>query len=165
MSPSPMQVFVESRADQLLAEALLRPYAVEIRNGFTSSGAIADVQVSLLYHPERPVAVLLNAGTENEREVAEMRSSAGRLLAGCAPEGWYVALAIPRLDAWALTDPRIKHELDSHPAGREIYLDRAARIAQLLKRQPFNATELERTSPDFRGLIDFVRKHAPAAAG
>jgi hypothetical protein len=159
-------VFVEGGLPgKRLAEALLRPYAAEITSAGTTSGTIGMAEYSLLEHPERPVAVLIHSDTENEREVAEIRGAAKRLLAGCAPENWYVAVAVPRLDAWALTDPRLKRAFDAQRDGKAIYVERATRLAELLKRQSFDATELYRTNADFRGLVEFLQKHAPAAAG
>ncbi len=32
-----------------------------------------------------------------------------------------------------------------------------------MKKLPFDAAELYRTSPDFRGLLEFVQKHDPVA--
>jgi hypothetical protein len=165
MSTLPTGVIVEGRSGKLVAEALLRPYAVKIVESSTTSGAIALAERCLLEVPERPIAVLLNAGTEDEREVEEIRGAAKWLLARCALEGWYVAVAIPRLDAWALSDPRIRREFDSLPNGKEIYLDRLARLVELMRRHPFDATELYRTNADFRGLVEFLQRHAPAAAG
>ena len=64
--------------------------------------------------------------------------------------------------AWAMTDPRFKQEIDS--LGSEaLYGDRAARVGELVMKLPFDATELYRSNADFRGLLEFVQKHAPAA--
>lgn len=157
------QVFVESLHDKRFAEAILQPYAVEVIDSMTTSAAISKAIVSLLDHPERPVAVLLNAPTRNSRETtAEMRGAAKRLLARAALEGWYVAIAIPRLDAWAMTDPRIKQDFESYLEGKANYRDRAKRIGELTKNQPFDPSELYRKSDDFRSLVEFLQRHSPA---
>jgi hypothetical protein len=164
MSPSRPCLYVESRADKRFAEVLLQPYAVEIIDGMTTSGAIALAQFSLLEYPERPIAVLLDAPAGDGRESAELRATVKRLLARTAPEGWYVGLAIPRLDAWAMTDPRIKQDFELHAQGKADYFGRAARIGKLTKSQPFDPSVLYRQSEDFRGLIDFLQRYAPAVA-
>ena len=155
-------VYVESLSDKLFAEAILRPYNVDIHEGMTTSGTIARAQFSLLEHPDRPVAVLLTEPTGDAREREQNRASVKRLLARAAPEGWYVGVAVPRLDAWAMTDPRIKQDFESYFQGRANYLDRARRFAEITRNQSFDPTELSRQSADFRGLIAFLKQHSPA---
>src|SRR5262245_49191363 len=99
-------VYVEGVGSKAFVEAFLRGYPAEVVDGSTHSGTIAAAQFSLLDHPERPVVALLNADTESPRAVAEIRGAARRLLARANPDNWYVAIAVPRLDAWAMTDPR-----------------------------------------------------------
>jgi hypothetical protein len=62
---------------------------------------------------------------------------------------------------WAMTDPNYKREIDALDSGT-LYGDRAAFVGELVKKQPFDASELYRSSADFRGLLEFVQKHAPA---
>src|SRR5258708_1080897 len=99
MSDLPVRVFVEKAQEVPFVEALLRPYAVEVHGGFTQSGAILSAEASLLDFPDRPVVALINAGTEDEREAAATRLGAKRIVARGYPENWYVAVAVPRLDA------------------------------------------------------------------
>jgi len=162
MSNSTPHLFVEHPAMKPLAQALLRPFRVEISSRWTSSGAIGHARYSLLVQPERPVIVLLGTDTENPREIEESRGSIMRLLARCTREGWYVALAVPRLDSWALTDPWIKQNVESSLNGQTAYSDRLALINKLLRTRPFDPTELLKTCPDYKGLLDFLQKHAPA---
>src|SRR5438132_5984776 len=96
------RVFVENLPEKRIAEAILGRYHPEIVDGFTASAATALAELSLLEHPERPVAVLLNTRTEDPAEIDEVRSALRRILARASPSGWYVALAVPRLDAWAM---------------------------------------------------------------
>jgi hypothetical protein len=158
-------LFVESVAGKPLAEALLQPYRVEIQDGFTHSGTIVSAEFSLLEHPERPAAALINADTENPRKVGEIRGAAKRILARAYPENWCVAVAVPALDAWALTDPRIREELASYLESRHLYIDRARHIAEVVKKNGFDATNLLQQSPDFRGLVEFLQKHAAPTDG
>jgi len=156
-------VYVENLPEKRFAEALLQPYAAEIIDGLTTSGAIALAELSLLEYPERPVAVLLNAPAGDRRESEQSRATVKRILARAAPEGWYVGVAIPRLDAWAMTDPRIKQDFESYLQGRANYLDRAVRIGELTKSQPFDPSELYRKSDDFKGLVEFLQRYSPCA--
>ncbi|HZV03751.1 MAG TPA: hypothetical protein VE999_01555 [Gemmataceae bacterium] len=155
------RVYVERIAAKRFAEVILQPYAVEIIDGGTSSGAISKAMGSLLDNPEQPVAVLLDGPSGTSREIAEERATIKRLLARAALEGWYVALAIPRLDAWAMTDPRIKQDFESFQHGKASYQDRSLRIGELIKRHPFDPSELYRSNADFKGLVEFLQKHSP----
>jgi hypothetical protein len=161
MSALRPQVYVENRSNKHFAQALLQPYVVEVIATTTTSSAISKAMGSLLDHPERPVAVLLDAPSESSREIAEERATIKRLLARAAPEGWYVAIAVPRLDAWAMTDPRIEQDFESYLDGKASYHDRALRIGELIKRHPFDPSELYRTNADFKGLVEFLQRHSP----
>jgi hypothetical protein len=170
MKPSQARLIVENLPEKRFAEALFPRDDLQIDDGMTTSGAIALAVFSLLEHPERPVALLLNAGTEEDRAIDELRGTVKRILARAAPEGWYVAIAVPRLDAWAVTDPRIKRDFDSLLDGKATYIDKAVRIGKLVREEPFDPTELLRRSPDFKGLVEFLQRHqgaqtaAPATA-
>jgi hypothetical protein len=161
MSALSPRVYVERIAAKRFADVLLHPYTVEIIDGGTSSGAISRAMASLLHQPDRPVAVLLDAPSGDSREIAQERGAIKRLLARSAPEGWYVAIAIPRLDAWAMTDPRIKQDFESYQHGKASYQDRSLRIGELIKRHPFDPSELYRTNADFKGLVEFLQRHSP----
>jgi hypothetical protein len=156
-------LFVQRPAEKALAEALVRPYAAEISSGGTGSGTIAHARYSLLVQQEHPVIVLLGTETENPRQIEESRGSIMRLLARFSLDGWYVALAVPRLDSWAMTDPWIKQHVEASLNGQIAYSDRLALINKLLRTRPFEPTELLKTCPDYKGLLDFLQKHAPAA--
>jgi len=160
MSSSLPLLFVEHPLEKSLVQTLVWPFAVEIEEALTTSGAISAARYALLMPPERPVIALLGTRTENPTEIEEMRGSARRLLAWAALEGWYVALAVPRLDSWALTDPWIKQHMASFLKSETLYADRLARINDLLKTRPFDPTELLRTCPDYKGLMDFLQKHS-----
>jgi hypothetical protein len=162
MSAKPVLVFIEKAQLVPFVETLLRPHLVEVHGGFTHSGTTGQAQASLFVDPERPVAVVVDTRTENERECAEMKLTIKRILASAYPENWYVGIAIPRMVAWAMTDPRFKQEIDAM-GSKALYGDKAMRVGELIKKLPFDATELQRTSADFRGLVEFVQKHSPVA--
>src|SRR5579884_785003 len=161
MTQAPTRLIVENLAEKRFAEALLRPYRLRIDDALTTSGAVALAELSLLEHPEQPVALLLNAGTEEPERIEELRATVKRILARAAPEGWFVALAIPRLNAWAVTDPRIRRAFEEEEATRSDYFNQAVRIGPLTTRQPFDATALRQANEDFRGLLRFLEIHQP----
>jgi hypothetical protein len=161
-----VRLFVEDRAAQRIAEALFRPYEVLVENSMTSSSALADAVFSLLEHPDRPVAVLQNADTEDPIAIDESRQAALRILGRADPrENWCFAFAFPDLEAWAVTDQRIRQDLEAYMQGKATYYDRALRIVELTRKKPFDPIELLRQSPDFRGLVEFIQKHSAAPAG
>jgi hypothetical protein len=163
MATSKIPVYVGYAADKDLAEVLLRAYPAEVIKAFSDDTAIMRAKAALYHDPERPVAVLINAGTEDPVRIKEDRGAANRLVAQYASCGaWYVAIAIPRLDAWALTDPRLRDALQPPPGVKLLYKERAARIKELTRDEPFDATELLRLDTDYKGLVDFLVKYAPA---
>jgi hypothetical protein len=162
MSVSPVLVFIEKAPLIPFVEAILGRHAVEVRGGFTHSGTTSHARASLMYYPERPVAIVVDTGTESQRDCAEIKMAIKRMLAAAYPENWYVGVAIPNMLAWAMTDPCLKREIDGLD-GKALYLDKAARVGELIKKQPFDTSELYRSSADFRGLLDFVQKHSAAA--
>src|SRR5262249_11209275 len=123
---SPIDVYVEEKPDVLIATALLRPYHVKVNRGGTSDSAIAIV-VSTSYHPpEPPVAARVNAWTDNLRKAEEERAAMRRLIYRWGGQHWYAAMAVPRLDAWPMTDPRIRQDLEAFQGGKAFYAERAA---------------------------------------
>jgi hypothetical protein len=160
--PCPL-LFVDDNPTRLLAEVLLRPYDFEIDEGRTTSSALEVARTSLETHPERPVIVLFKMRDTNPVTVEEWRKAGERFLSRGAPNGWLVVPVVPRLDAWALTDPRIKKDFETNGSPK-LYADRAARIVELTRKQPFDPAELLRTNEDFRKLVEFLRQHAPQPA-
>jgi hypothetical protein len=157
------RLFVENHPTRLIAEVLLHPYDFEIDESWTMSGALGSAQTSLERHPEIPVAFLFNMKNEDPIQVQEWRRAAERQLSRSAPNNWLVVPVVPRLDAWALTDPRIKKDFETNGYPK-LYADRAARIVELTRKHPFDPTELLRTNDDFRKLVEFLRQHAPQPA-
>jgi hypothetical protein len=143
----------------MLAEVLFHRQVqaglITIEECFTRSDAISR-GMSYLLMTTVPVAVLVNARTEDPDKVAETRDSMLRLLAGCALEGWVAALAVPDLTVWALTDPRLRAALDAHPPIAPNYVARAYRIYELAQTQPFDATNLRQQNEEFRRLEEFI---------
>jgi hypothetical protein len=157
-----MSVYVEYLPSEQFARGLLHGLPVEIVQSWGVGSAVSSARASLLTHPEKPVAVLVRSRTESSVEVSEMRGALRRLLGSVHFENWCVAIAVPGLDAWAMTDPRIKRELEALNDGKATYTERAARFAELTQSQPFDATELLRSNEDYRRLVEFIQRHTPA---
>jgi hypothetical protein len=153
-----LPIYVENQPQKRFAEGMLRPYPVEVVAACSASGAISMAESSLLNHPEKPLAVLIETRTEKPREVEEIRGAGLRLLASCAWEGWFLALGVPRLEAWAVTDPRIKQDFESRFGPRTLTAEKAARFEELTGTIPFDPSELLRTCPDFQGLVAFIQR-------
>src|SRR5919198_1127059 len=109
MTRRTIRLLVESASDERIVKAFFRQ---QVKEGLvatepclTTSGAISLAESLLLRGPAQPVALILNTKTKDPREIEELRGTVERILAGCSLRGWYLALAVPRLDAWAATDP------------------------------------------------------------
>ena len=167
-TPDPILVFIAREFDLPVAEQLLHHYRVKFYLGLTTSAAV-DLGVGSLYdHPERPIAVLVAADTDNPRVVAAERGAMKRMLARAHWENWCAAMAVPDLFAWIRTDPFYRQELDALETNspKKIWnADRADRIRELAPHHPFDPTELLRTEPDYRGLVEFLTRHGAAKAG
>ena len=83
---------------------------------------------------------------------------------------WHVALAIPRIDAWALTDDHIREEFDRirqdprtaatdgsrEKIERANYLNLAAQMKSFVQSRPFDLENLKRKSRQCRELCEFI---------
>src|SRR5437763_796104 len=110
MTARAVRLCVEDQPEVLLTEVLfhrqLKAGLAVVEKCYTQSDAISRGMSYLLMTSES-VAVLVNARTEDSESVDETRGAMLRLLAGCALEGWVAALAVPAMDVWVLTDPRL----------------------------------------------------------
>ena len=164
MTRRSVRLLVENTPGERIAGAIFRQQVkdglVIIESCLTTSGVISLAELLLLRGPAQPVALILDTRTKDPREIEELRGTVERILAGCSLRGWYLALAVPRLDAWAATDPRLQEALRSNGMNGRGYAGQALRISQLTKTHPFDPTNLRQASPDFRGLEDFIRRDA-----
>lgn len=166
MSAPPVLLLVERDPDQRIAEALfqrqIRDGLVTLESGFTVSGAIGRAEFFLLLRTSlsQTVALLLNDWTRgDEVKLQDERASIGRILGRVTHQGWRYAIAVPRLDAWALTDPFIKADFDSNPIPVTDYARCAQRIQELTRTHAFDGSALRATCPDFRNLEEFLERH------
>lgn len=171
-----LRLLIENLAEQRIIEGIFRDEVerglIQVQRCWESSSAISVAQSSLLQRPDEPVALVLNTHIVDPVEIEEeWRGPVLRLLSETATQDWHAAFAIPRLDAWAVADPRIKRAFgeDESKLGPRTYYDRAVRFADLTKREPFDRGALYRSNAEFRGLADFIQRqlasaHAPVDA-
>jgi hypothetical protein len=167
-------LLVENLAERRFLEAIfarrIEGGDVAVRDYLVRSAAIGMAKLSLLKQPERPLALVFNAATEAPTPVEEQRAMLGHLLADCGPpDRWHVTVVDPRINAWALADPRIKREFESRPDTDPrqndpgVYYNQAVRIGELVKHTPFDVDALQKASPEFRDLEQFIDRHVEAA--
>jgi hypothetical protein len=171
MSQHAVRLLAENLPDQRFLEAIFRPQIdqglLKVDSGLTTSGAISIAEFSLLKDPDQPVALVLNTHTSDEEKIADLLGSVRRILSRTVSSNWHVALAIPRLDQWAMKDPAVKAAFDSSPATSKnhnsLYVDRAVRMADLVRKKPFDRAILARESVQFRALEEFITSHVGAS--
>jgi hypothetical protein len=167
MASHKIHLFTEKLADRRFMEAIfLEEEArglVEIEAELTSSGAVTAAMTVLSDHPERLIAVAINADTNDPREVKAIRGSAWRLLAQLTDgdENWHVAVAVPRIDAWILADPRIAQAFQADEATRKSRYAQAEQIGELARQAPLDRAAIGRACPEFAALAEFIKRHAP----
>jgi len=169
-------LIVENLPDERFVEGIFKPEIeaglVSVHARYTASGAVSLAQSSLLEHPDRPIAVILNTGTDDPNEIEqEYRGPVQRILSRTAGRSWHAAFAIPGLDVWAAADPRIREALERDEAehGKSTCAERSRRFEELVKEQPFDREALCRANDEARGLIEFIERtcaqmHSAAAA-
>jgi hypothetical protein len=166
-----IRLLLETATDQRFLEGLLgeqlKSEVIRVEQWNYLSTMIGVAQLSLLERPEWSIALVINTNSEDPIEIdEEYRGPVSRILAGTATRDyWYAAFAIPRLDAWAMVDPRIRQafEQDERGHGPRSYHERSLRFAELVREEPFDSEALYRENAEFRGLVDFINRHAPAA--
>src|SRR5262249_49494743 len=114
-------IIADSRTDQRFLEAILKERLaaeqLEVCAAGMSGGSGYAIH-SLREPPDRLLGLVQNTNTETSGEIRSLRASLHRLLTDTSPFNWHVALAVPRLDAWAMVDPRVKEVFDADPETR-----------------------------------------------
>jgi hypothetical protein len=135
--------------------------------------ALAVAEAFLIERPGRHVAIVLESNSKDRDVIREFYASTCRRLSWTSPPGdrWHVALAIPRLDAWALVDDHIRQEYESRiiqrvPDGasleererieRHNYLNLASKMGDLVASHPFDLDVLKQKSRQCRELCEFI---------
>lgn len=177
MQTSPVPLLAENLPQQLYLEAIFRSLTdlgkLEIRSGLGRDSALAMAESFMLVHPDRRVAIVLETNSRDPEAIREYDRAARRRLSltDASGESWHLALAVPRLDAWALTDDHVRRQFaknrqrdpdsvkskksrDAIESGD--YLDLAARIQSLVSSKPFDLENLKRKSRQCSELCEFI---------
>jgi hypothetical protein len=155
-------ILVEKQADQRFIAGMFRRELdageIEIEVCITASGITGTAQRMLLEQPERRVALVPNAKTQDAKTVEEeFVAPIHRMLAGFPATAWCLAVAIPRLDAWARADHRVAAAFDEAAAkGRASYKDLSLRFEELTRTTPFDRAAASAAFPEFRALAEFI---------
>ena len=140
---------------------------------------LAGAESFLLVHPDRHVAVVLETNCDDLDEIREFdRSNRHRLaLTDASGESWHLALAIPRLDAWALTDDHIRREFaeirqdpdsaaatyhDREKIERANYLNLAAQMKSPCPSPSFRPGKPQAKEPSVSRTLRVHRAELPA---
>ena len=119
---------------------------------------------------------MLETNSTDLDDIMEIDASTRRRLSRTDPSGdrWHLALAIPRLDAWALVDNHIPDTIQQAgiwqdpesailPSDRQKienanYLSLAARIGSFVQSHPFDLEALKQKSRQCRELCEFIER-------
>src|SRR4051812_47402304 len=83
---------------------------VKIDSRMFLDSTLAAVEAFLLRYPDRHIAIVLETNSIEADDIMALDASTRRRLSRTDPSGdrWHLALAIPKLDAWALVDDHIR---------------------------------------------------------
>lgn len=166
MIPTPQRVrlLAENLPEHRLLEAIFlderQRGLVEVSSFLTPDAALGAAELFLLQHPERPVALVLNTGTDHSERIAAQRKVTRRVLSRITPDGWHLALAIPDVDAWVMADSRLRQAFESDETTRRSRYERAVRIGDLARDLPVDHEAIGRAHPEFAALAEFINRHA-----
>ena len=164
-----IRVWTDNLPEQRFLEAILRHQsyrnAIVVDSGLGGTSILSIGSSALLRHPEQPVAMVLNADTEVPSEVKELRDGIVGYMGYGPRDNWIVALAVPKVDEWALADERIRREFENSQTLRNDRYNQAIAMKKLTEKTPFDVTALRRSCHEFRLLDEFLEQHAESFAG
>jgi hypothetical protein len=164
-----VKVLTDNVTEQRILEAILRhrPYwdSLKMDSGLGGTSILSIGSSSLLRNPEQPVAMVLNADTEKPAEIKKLHNGIKGYMSFSAPEYWHLALAIPKVDAWALADGRFRRAFEETPHSEYDRYNRAIAMKELTEHEPFDVEALRRSNAEFRRLDDFLVASTRTLAG
>ena len=167
MAPTKVRLIVESFADENFLSAIfyreIEAGTVGIQVAHGSGSGIAIVDRALREHPDRPIALILNTETRDRDEIAARRGTVNRILALVRNDRLHIAWAVPKLNAWVMTDPRIKADFLSRPSTKKNDQAQALRIKELVPDHPFDPTNLRKKFEEYRDLESFLKRFSSSA--
>jgi hypothetical protein len=162
----PVLIFVEKLADQRFIEGMFREELeaglIQVEPCYSASGVTSAAQRALLDANSEQVVLVLNAETENPAALEEdVRGPIRRLLDPIKKGGWHLAIAAPRLDAWALADGRIAQAFAEAQRGRgqSSYKERSLQFEKLTAEAGFERKAAKRKFADFKSLAECIEEH------
>jgi hypothetical protein len=167
----PQQRYLEA-----IFQPLIRAEKVKIDSRLYRDSTLAAAESFLLRYPDRHIAIVLETKSIELDDIMEFDASTRRRLSRTNPSGdrWHLALAIPRLDAWALVDDHIREEVeqagiwqdpetatlqkDRQQIENANYLNLAERIGSFVQAHPFDLETLKHKSRQCRELCEFIER-------
>lgn len=170
MVNQPIPVLAENLAQQRYLEAILHGLivdgSIDVQSRAGRDVTLSVAEAYLFRRPGEPIALVLETNCDEPHKVSEYRQSTLRRLARSSRDDslWRVAFAVPRLDAWALTDPRVAAKFaelrDGVESPREDhYLELAAQIGAIVAEHPFDLDNLKARNSECRKLCEFLEKN------
>lgn len=170
MVSQPIPVLAENLAQQRYLEAILHSLIVDGRIDVQSRAGrdvtLSVVEAYLFRRPGEPIALVLETNCDEPHKVAEYKQSTLSRLARSSRDDslWRVAFAVPRLDAWALTDPRVAEKFAELREGAESpqkdrHLELAAQIGAIVAEHPFDLDNLKAKNAECRKLCEFLERN------
>jgi hypothetical protein len=167
----PRQRYLEA-----IFQELVRAGKVKIDSRLFRDSTLAAAEAFLLRYPDRYAAIVLETDSTDLDDIRELDASTRRRLSLTDPSGdrCHLALAIPRLDAWALLDDHIRDGIqqagiwqdpesaillkDRQTIENANYLSLAARIGSFVQSHPFDLEALMQKSRQCRELCEFIER-------
>lgn len=169
-STNVVRLFVENRSEELIAQSVFADYVrdgrLTVKMCWTASSAISLAESWLLTTPAAAVALALNCSADPR----EFRTPIENILSrAAARDRWQVAVAVPDMSAWLLSDPKFAESVRNSLAPSQS--PSKADIAVFFKdwvKQPgnqFDREEVGRNDSEFAALNGFIERQILSAAG
>jgi hypothetical protein len=153
--------------------SLIDDRKIVVDKQFTDDAVAARAWGVLIRRPDVHVAIVLETCSEDPEKIREVYGDCRRRIQGniaYEEERWHVAVAVPDLMAWALTDDFLRQEYEkirqdpataSTPEDRERiavsnYNTLASKLVEWTVDHPFDLEGLKRQSRQVRELCTFI---------
>ena len=164
MANDKIQLLTENRAEQLFLMAIFleerRRGLIEVSSFLLPDTAVSAAELYLLQRPERPIALILNAGHKAPEQIEKKRAVLRRILSKITRKNWHISLANPNVDAWVMADPDVKAEFEADPAAKDNRHEQAARIGDIAARRDLDREKIGESHPEFAALVEYIKVHS-----
>jgi len=154
------RIFVENRAEENMVKRLYSDYLkanqISVDMCWFAATALSMAASSLLRFPENPVVVILNA-TDREK-YDELQESTERILTRAASrDKWHVAVVVPDITTWLISDPKFQSAAFQRPLKDKIsisvYFGEWSASGNRI-----NRNAISQANPDFQQLDQFLER-------